>query len=88
MKQNTKDWIHNMSAVALILSAIAMGFVSFLTTEEIGPGPLTYIGEVLSSALAIFGIGVYATNKIGEIKTRVDEELLRIKKEEVNATHQ
>ena len=79
MKQNTKDWIHNLSAIALIVSAIAMGFLSFAMTEEIGPGPLTYIGEVLSSALAIFGIGVYATNKIGQIKTEVDDQLKKLR---------
>lgn len=75
MKQNTKDWLQHISAMTLILSAIAMGFASFLTTQEIGAGPLTYIGETLSSALALFGIGVYAANKIGEIKTEVRNEL-------------
>lgn len=81
MKQNTKDWIQNMSAMAMILASIVMGFLSFLITEEIGPGVLTYIGEMLSAALAIFGIGVYANNKIGEIKQRVDDEINRFRNE-------
>lgn len=49
MKQNTKDWIQNMSAMAMILASIVMGFLSFIITEEIGPGVLTYIGEMLSA---------------------------------------
>lgn len=50
MKQNTKDWIQNMSAMAMILASIVMGFLSFIITEEIGPGVLTYIGEMLSAS--------------------------------------
>ena len=53
MKENTKDWIHYTSAVALIISSIVMAFVSFFMTEDIGPGPLTYIGEALSAALGL-----------------------------------
>ncbi len=81
MKQNTKDWIQNMSAVALIIAAIAMGFLSFIVTEEIGPGVLTYIGEMLSAALAIFGIGVYAFNKIGEIQQKAEQAIKQIREE-------
>lgn len=36
---------------------------------------------MLSAALAIFGIGVYANNKIGEIKQRVDDEINRFRNE-------
>lgn len=72
MKENTKDWIHYTSAVALIVSAIVMAFVSFFITEDIGPGPLTYIGEALSAALGLFGIGIYAVNKINSISKRME----------------
>ena len=51
MKQNTKDWIQHISAMLLIASAVAMAFVSFALTLDIGAGPLTYIGEALSAAL-------------------------------------
>lgn len=78
MKQNTKDWIHYGSAIVLIASAIVMAFFAFFLTLDVGPGPLAYIAEALSAALAIYGIGVYAIKKIGEIK---DEVLSEVRKE-------
>ena len=86
MKENTKDWIHYTSAVALIISSIVMAFVSFFMTEDIGPGPLTYIGEALSAALGLFGIGIYAVNKINSIsrrmESRFDELQARVRQED------
>ena len=64
MKQNTKDWIQHISAMLLIASAVAMAFVSFALTLDIGAGPLTYIGEALSAALGLFGISVYVVNRV------------------------
>lgn len=81
MKQNTKDWLHYVSAVALIVSAIAMGFVSFLMTLDIGAGPLTYIGEALSAALGLFGISAFVVKSVGQIRMEVNDELNRIRKE-------
>ena len=72
MKENTKDWIHYTAASALIISAIVMAFVSFFMTMDIGAGPLTYIGESLSAALGLFGIGIYAVNKVNAISRRMD----------------
>ena len=72
MKENTKDWIHYTAASALIISAIVMAFVSFFMTMDIGAGPLTYIGESLSAALGLFGIGIYAVNKVNSISRRMD----------------
>ena len=72
MKENTKDWIHYTSAVTLIISAIVMAFVSFFMTMDIGAGPLTYIGESLSAALGLFGIGIYATKKADAISRKMD----------------
>lgn len=75
MKQNTKDWMQHTSAIALIASAIAMGFLCFLTTKEIGAGPLTYIGEALSSALLLFGVTNYFANKMNEFKNEIRNQL-------------
>ena len=71
MKQNTKEWIQYGSAIALIASSIARANVSFLITKDIGAGPLTYIGEALSTALGIFGIGVYFAGKVTEFKKEI-----------------
>lgn len=81
MKQNTKDWMQHLSAVALIASAITLAFVSFLTTKDIGAGPLTYIGEALSAALGLFGISIYVVNKVGEMKNEIRKELSDFRKE-------
>jgi flagellar biogenesis protein FliO len=63
-----------------------MAFVSFFMTEDIGPGPLTYIGESLSAALGLFGIGIYAVSKVNSIsrrmESRFDELQARARKEE------
>lgn len=82
MKQNTKDWIQYTSAMALIASAIALAFISFFLTLDIGAGPLTYIGEALSAALGLFGISVYVVNRFGQFQKEVRRELLQMKEEE------
>lgn len=81
MEKNTKEWVQYLSAVALIVSAIALAFLSFFVTLDIGPGPLTYIGEALSAALIIFGFGVYVSNKFNEFKTEIRKEVLSMKSE-------
>ena len=81
MKQNTKDWMQHLSAVALIASAITLAFVSFLTTKDIGAGPLTYIGEALSAALGLFGISIYVVNKVSDMKNEIRNELNAFRKE-------
>jgi len=73
MKENTKDWIQYSSAAALIASAIAMAFTSLFLTMDVGAGPLTYIGEALSAALMLYGIGIYAVNKMGEVRREIDK---------------
>lgn len=92
MKENTKDWIHYSAASALVISAIVMAFVSFFLTMDIGAGPLTYIGEALSAALALFGISIYAVNKVGSISKRLDKRFNelqeRVTKEERYETDQ
>ncbi len=75
MKQNTKEWIQYGSAVALILSAITLAFVSFIVIQTIGAGVLTYIGEALASAMGIFGIGVYFANQLTHFKAEIREEI-------------
>lgn len=82
MKQNTKDWIQYTSAVVLIASAIAMAFIAFFMTLEIGAGPLTYIGEALSAALGLFGISVYMVNRFGQLRQELRTEIEAMRKDE------
>ena len=81
MKQNTKDWIQHISAMLLIASAVAMAFVSFALTLDIGAGPLTYIGEALSAALGLFGISVYVVNRVGQMRNEIHAEMDQIRRE-------
>ena len=81
MKQNTKDWIQHISAMVLIASAVAMAFVSFAQTLDIGAGPLTYIGEALSAALGLFGISVYVVNRVGQMRNEIHAEMDQIRRE-------
>ncbi|MBR6867133.1 MAG: hypothetical protein IKN02_02765 [Prevotella sp.] len=81
MKQNTKDWIQHISAMVLIASAVAMAFVSFALTLDIGAGPLTYIGEALSAALGLFGISVYVVNRVGQMRNEIHAEMDQIRRE-------
>lgn len=88
MKQNTKDWIQYSSAIVLIVSAVAMGFISFFLTLDIGAGPLTYIGEALSAALALFGISVYVVNRFGQFKNEIRTELEQMRRDEEQRRHE
>lgn len=81
MKQNTKDWIQHLAAIALVLASIAMGFLAFVLTKDIGSGPLTYIAESLSAALALFGIGVFVNNKVSEVRQEATDAIRSIKRE-------
>ncbi|MBQ3752788.1 MAG: hypothetical protein II864_04480 [Prevotella sp.] len=81
MKQNTKDWIQHISAMLLIASAVAMAFVSFALTLDIGAGPLTYIGEALSAALGLFGISVYVVNRVGQMRNEIHAVMDQIRRE-------
>ena len=82
MKQNTKEWMRYLSAIALIASAIAIAFVSFFLTMEIVGGTLTYIGEALSASLIIFGFGVYVADKVSEFKTEIRQEVKAMREEQ------
>lgn len=77
MKQNTKDWIQYISAIALILSAIVLVFTSFLTIERVAEGVNTYVGIAISGGLAIFGVAAYFVDRVSQFKTEIREELKR-----------
>ena len=82
MKQNTKDWIQYISAVALIASAIVLAFTSFLMINDITAGTNAYIGIAISGGLAIFGVAAYMVNQVTQFKAEIRKELENIKEEE------
>lgn len=64
MKQNTKDWIQYSSAIAMLLSAIVLAMWSFYAISEVHGTVLTYVGEAIAFAAAVFGLALYARNEI------------------------
>lgn len=77
MKQNTKDWIQYLSAIALIASAIVLVFTSLLTIEMIADGVNTYVGIAISGGLAIFGVAAYFVNQLSTFKAEVRNEIVQ-----------
>lgn len=82
MKQNTKDWIQYLSAIALIMSAIVLAFTAFLTINDVPGGVNTYIGIAVSGGLAIFGVAAYMVNQVTQFKTEVRREIETMRREE------
>ena len=77
MTNNTKDTIQYSCAVGAMVSGMVLSFISFFMSGDVQPGVLTYLGIMVSFAGAVFGISVYAKNKLNEIEMRVDEEIKR-----------
>ena len=87
MKQNTKDWIQYINATALIVSSIAIAFLSFLMLSDVPGGVNTYIGIAVSGGLAIFGVAAYMVNQVTQFKTEVRRELEEMKKADRKEEH-
>lgn len=64
MKQNTKDWIQYLSAIAMLISAIGLALWSFQTLNEVHSTVLGYVGEAIAFAAAVYGLALYARNEI------------------------
>lgn len=67
----TKDWIQYGSAIAMLLSGMALALLSFfLNHYEITDSVLMYVAQVLVYAGSIFGVSIYLRSKIGEITNK------------------
>ena len=75
MKQNTKDWIQYSTAIAMVVSAIAIAFLAFLVTATIASGVLIYIAQALCYAAGIFGVSVYFRTKLGEFESTTKKQM-------------
>lgn len=71
MKQHTKDIIQYGSAVAMIASSITLAYASFVLLNFIHASVLTFVGEAVSFAAGVFGLGVYAHAKGAELDHRI-----------------
>lgn len=77
MQTNTKEWIQYGSAIAMILSGIVLGFLSFFLNDDhdIADGVLWYIAQALIYAGGIFGVSIYFKTKLGEFESKAREDL-------------
>lgn len=75
MKQNTKDWIQYISAIAMVISAIVIAFVALILTSTIASGVLIYIAQALCYAAGIFGVSLYFNSKLGEFETSAKKQI-------------
>ena len=75
MQSNTKDWIQYGSAIAMILSAIVLAFLSFFAIQAIEASILWYVAQALAYAGGIFGVSIYIKSKLGEATSQVRDRI-------------
>ena len=86
MKQSTKDWIQYSTAIAMVVSAIAIviAFLAFIITSTIESGVLIYIAQALCYAGGIFGVSIYFKNKMGEFESNAKEQMQQMMNDMMN----
>ena len=89
MSQKWKDRFQYGAAGFLILTAVALAFVSFIITLTVGAGVIAWGGLSMGTALTLIGGGMYfhnqlitfetnANRKLEEMTAQVDKELRRM----------
>lgn len=86
MKRHTKDVIQYGSAVAMVGTAIGLSIFSFIWLGLIHASVLTYTGEAVGFACAVFGLTVYSRSKVQEAREDMQEEFEQLKQELLNQT--
>ena len=86
MKKETKDVIQYGSAIAMIGTAIGLSILSFLWLGLIHASVLTYTGEAVGFACAVFGLTVYSRSKVQEAREDMQAEFDQLKQELLNQT--
>lgn len=87
MKRHTKDVIQYGSAVAMVGTAIGLSILSFIWLGLIHASVLTYTGEAVGFACAVFGLTVYSRSKVQEAREDMQEEFEQLKQELLNQTY-
>lgn len=89
MSQKWKDRFQYGAAGFLIVTAVALAFVSFIITLTVGAGVIAWGGLSMGTALTLIGGGMYFHNqlvtfetntnkKMEEMSAQVDRELRRM----------
>lgn len=70
----------------MIGTAIGLSILSFLWLGLIHASVLTYTGEAVGFACAVFGLTVYSRSKVQEAREDMQEEFEQLKQELLNQT--
>lgn len=79
LSQKTKDKLHYGTAGFLIVTAVALAFISFFITLTIGTGVIAWGGLCMGTALTLIGGGMYFHSQMVTFETRANlkmEEML------------
>lgn len=90
MSQKWKDRFQYGAAGFLIVTAVALAFVSFIITLTVGAGVIAWGGLSMGTALTLIGGGMYFHNqlvtfetntnkKMEEMSAQVDREIRRMR---------
>lgn len=80
-----KDKIQYSMAILLVVSGIAIAFLSFfLNAFNIATGVLIYIAQAFITAGGIFGVSIYFKSKIGEFESKVDKDIVGVITDTIN----
>lgn len=76
MQKNTKEWIQYGSALGLLLSGVVLTFLCFfLNGYDIKDSVLWYVAQCLVYAGSVFGVTVYVSSKLGDVKKYFDDRV-------------
>ena len=89
ISQKWKDSFQYGAAGFLIITAVALAFISFIITLTVGPGVIAWGGLSMGTALTLIGGGMYFHNqlvtfetntnkKMEEVSAQVDKEIERM----------
>lgn len=68
-----KDITQYGTAVAALVSGIALSFLQYFDTGDLSNGVLGYVAQVLMYAAGIFGVTTYWNGKYSELKKTLDD---------------
>ena len=73
MQRNTKEWIQYGSAIAVLLLAIILVYISYFTsqTRDVTDNVLWYFAQSLMYAGSIFGVAIAIDAKFDNIKNKL-----------------
>ena len=67
MKRSTKDWIHDLSAALVRISAIALGYISYFCSHDVTSNVLWYFGQSLMYVATVFGFALTFDTRVKDI---------------------